>query len=85
VLASEQPDEFFMNGFDQLLRRIEAGREFLADDLLLDSRNERLDDRQRHVCFEKGAPNFPQSIGYRFFSKAPLAPQFLEKSLKLLA
>jgi len=74
-----------MNSFDQLLRRIEAGSDFLADDLLLDSRNEFLDDGQCHVRFEKGAPNFPQSIGYRFFSKSPLAPQFLEKCLKLLA
>ena len=52
-LAAEDGDQFLVDDLDDLLRRVQRGRDVGAGGPLLDLRDERADDRQRDVGLEQ--------------------------------
>jgi len=60
-LAAEDADQFLVHDLDDLLRRVQRGRDFLAVGPLLDPGDELPDDRERDVRLEQGDADLPRS------------------------
>ncbi len=82
-IAAQDLDQFIAQNLDDLLGGRERRRHLLPDSLFLDVVDELLYDLEVDVGFEQRQPDGAQRLLNVFFIEGGLAPQGLERALKL--
>jgi hypothetical protein len=75
-------DQFVMNNLDDLLARMNAGKDFLAEGGVLHIGNEFLDNLYINIRFKQGRANLLQRIVHIRFGQATLTANGLENGFK---
>ncbi len=74
-----------MNEADEGLSRRQTFFDFLPNYLRLDRFDERLNDRQRDVCFQQRHAHLTQRVGDIVFGESPATAQVLDHALQALS
>ena len=80
-MRAEELDELFVDDFDDLLRRIESGEDFLAESLFLDGFDELFDDFEMDVGFKESDANFAEGGVHILRGEFTLAAEVFEDLL----
>ncbi len=83
-MAAEKMDQLVAHDLDDLLRRRERSKHFLADGLLPDVLDELLDDAEMDVGLEQGDADFAQRRLHIFGGQFSFAAQIFEDTLQLV-
>ena len=84
-MRAEELDELFVDNFDDLLRRVEGGEDFLAERFFLDGFDEAFDHFEVDVGFKEGDADFAQSGVHVLRGEFALAAQVFEDLLEFIA
>jgi hypothetical protein len=80
---AEEFDEFVVNDFDDLLARLDAEKNFLADGFVFDALDKVASDFEINVGFKEGETDFAEGIADVFLGDLAETAQVFERFLKL--
>ena len=85
AIGTEQRDHFIADDFDDLLPRLDAGDDLLAERLFLHAGDELLGDLEIDVRIEQGHAHLAQCLGDVGFADLAEAPEVAEGFLEFIA